>query len=503
MLNKYKYIYNHLTFNYLHMRKIILILLCLNSLSSIGQKARDVIENSRVIEKKENLFLSIAITSKDTLLRYHFGEKSADRPVVIKKDSLMFTVKNESVNIYIQPLNPLTFSYSSTTVLVADKIEEDAADALNSIVDLSKTLKGAGERNAKSMTDTAIEATPSCPFGPLENAYNQIKSSLQKTDKKSEITAIFNDLKALTFINEAATNVGLSKSKSELDGIERHFESIQSDIDVLKKAIDSFQCSVATDNPFIVKYVFGELAKNLQHVKDEQFKRVKNLKKAYQLTKDYYDKAKIGSDGLEWWLLLDSPDATPGKISVYTFKISKSGYRLANAKDKEITVDEIIEEAKKEVGVKTFRIRRFQRFVPEVSAGIAYTTLNYPKYGVTQNEAGGSIVTHLGVENINRLNITAFLNYNYYISDSSINPFIQLGTGVNTEFPVLLIGTGLRIHTPAGTRFSFSVGFAGSWIKTLKTLEIGSEVSDENELEKDLEYQFAKPKIYYGIQYNF
>ncbi len=158
----------------------------------------------------------------------------------------------------------------------------------------------------------------------------------------------------------------------------------------------------------------------------------------------------------------------------------------------------------KEEVSKIIGVRRFQRFVPEVSVGIAYTDLSFPKYSTNTDASGKDIVAEAGEEKINKLNFTTMINFNWFMTNSPIHPFWQIGIGVNADFPTLLTGIGARLNVTGAKRLALAVGFATTWIKTLDQLKLGDVVSGPADVEKDTKFKFnKKPKPYFGIQYNF
>jgi hypothetical protein len=93
------------------------------------------------------------------------------------------------------------------------------------------------------------------------------------------------------------------------------------------------------------------------------------------------------------------------------------------------------------------------------------------------------------------------INWNIYLPDWDLLPFIQLGTGVNAAYPTIFLGGGFRFKI-SNNQFAISYGLAGSWTKSLSTLKIGDKVTGTAQLEKDIIYDFKK-SAYFGIQYNF
>lgn len=473
------------------MKKIlnVFIVLVLITGSIHAQKAHDVLEDGLPVEKNDNLFLK----STGDVMKYYLGELPV-RPLTLE-DSLVFLVKNSSVNVYLKPLNPLNFSYKTENKLIIDPIDEDAANALKSISSIADVVNTSATRPAT--------LTPDC-YDSVETMTEKIKSELTK-DQKVKITEQFNLLKAMTFADEESTKRILGEVSKEIKTIEAHFVAIDTMIRDLKGITSRFNCTGTPNvSVLITKHVFGQIALEFTRVKDEQYKRLSNLKKAYALIEEEQKKASEDKDGLRWCVFLDEVPAPKGKISVYSVTINKSGYRLSTEEDKEIDKGEIIPDASSVKIKRTIHVRRFQRFVPEVSAGVAYTNLSFPKYGTVTDTATGKLhVAEAGNDVFKRMNITAMLNYNYFIQNSPVHPFVQVGAGVNVDFPTLFLGGGLRFNNNGKGRIAIAGGMASSWIKTLNDLKIGDEVSGTTDIEKDITYEFATPQFYLGIQYNF
>jgi len=480
-----------------YLRLFILFIILINK-SLLGQTSSDILEDGITVEKNDNIFLKLS----DKTIKYFIGEHPT-RPVTLK-DSVIFLVKNESVNIYLKPLNPLSYSYKSENKIIVDPVDEAAAKVFTSIKDLIDKVTSIGS-GAREFKDTSGTFPKDYSFDDLLNLYIKIKDSL-KNDYKNDINAEFKSLKSLSFNSEEDTKEAIAASEKNITAINAHFKYLEDQFKSLLDKTDSLNKDrFSVSDLFTLKYVFRQLCTELKNIKNEQYKRVKNLIKVFDLVQGAYKDAKENKDGLEWCVYLAEVPCPRGKISIFTVTIHQSGYRLSTDDDKEVIKDEIIEDEQKMIVETTIRVRGFQRFIPEVSVGIAYTTLNFPTYAVeTDTVTEKNYVGEVRNEVINRINISAMLNYNFYIPRSPIHPFIQFGTGVNIDFPSLLLGTGLRINSINKTRFAFSIGFASTWIQTLQTLSVGDEIKDEEELKKDLKYEFnMHPKLYYGIQYNF
>lgn len=484
--------------------KLFLIVISIFCFSSVkGQKAKDVLEDA--INMKESQH--VLFTKSDVKNVFDKGVEYqilGTNKIGILKDSIMFLVKGELVKTYITPLNPLSYSFESKNELIPDKIDAENANATKEIVTYGKNyfqdesdLLG----TKLKLLDAGVNNCDS-KFDKIEKLLKKIKYSLQ-FDTKKELTRAFIVAKNLDFTSKEKTKIVIDSSKKVYEKYEKYYTSIDAKIKELNDTIQNFDCESST-TVFLVQGMFNQNIKDVMSVKKEQYKRVENFKLAINEVEKAYNEATANT--ICDWCIEIKPNATleKGKIALYTLTLKNSGYRLTTSNDKGQDIDEITSEESKEISKKVFYFRKFRRFVPEVSSGIAYTNLNFPKFGAVTDEATNELkVAKIGEDNIKRINITAMINYNYYVDNSDIHPFIQLGAGINTDFPTLFLGTGLRFNAFDGGRFAISVGFAGSWIKTLGSLKIGNVVKDDSDVEKDIIYEFAKPKLYYGIQYNF
>lgn len=489
--------------------RLFLIVISIFYISHVqGQKAKDVLEDAIGMKESQHILFtkSDVKNTTDKALEYQI---LGPNKIGVLKDSIMFLVKGELVKTYITPLNPLDYSFESKNELKPDQIDASAANALKDIVTYVKKYQEIKGKNFRSFyegnsfeTIEIVNVKCDSTFEVLNSLVVKIKDSLEN-DYKIEISKAFQSLKGLDFKNKDNTKVGINNAKNESDKYKKHYVAIDTEISNLKKEVLTYKCGDNKD-VFIIKNVFNQIIKDLISVKKEQYKRVENLELALNAVEKIYLEAT--ANAICDWCVELKPNATleKGKIASYTVSLKKSGYRLATLNDKNATVDEIIPEESKDITKTVFFFRKFRRFIPEVSSGIAYTNLDFPKYGAVTDDTTGELkVAKIGEDNIKRINITAMINYNYYVDNSDIHPFVQLGAGINTDFPTLFLGTGLRFNAFNGGRFALSVGFAGSWIKTLDSLKIDDVVKDDSDVEKDIIYEFAKPKLYYGIQFNF
>ena len=512
-----------------------------------AQKARDVLESGEVVEQDERVYIKYETGANN----FQYNASVAYPYFRTAKDSLLLLPQRTGFQLYLFPLNPLRYADSTAQKLTADPINEEAAKALDDILQVVNKMSGAstlakekittnetnsakaqsakfatlvkvaniknevaqksgvkGKKKDKDITysknDSMLNKVDSvlydikplvidC-FAPLKDLAERIHSLLDR-DQRKEINSAFTALRNLDFEDSAVTGTVIRKVAADKAIIGLHFDTVKQKIDSFAKLVDDYDCN--PERALIDNFVLVQIQEQLSEIANNQAKRLKNLSKAFGLVDSAYNKAKKNPENNFWFTRKPSVEFTDGKISTYTMAIYESGYELSD--DSEIVVSLV--KKKKDI---TITARRFQRFVPEVSAGIAYVDLRFPKYGTTTDSAGIMRVADAGEDIVRKLNFTAMINFNYYIPNSNLHPFYQIGVGINAGYPTLFTGIGTRINFAPLKRLAIAFGYASTWVKTLNTLHIGSPVSGTAELEKDITYEFNWPlKPYMSLQYNF
>ncbi len=477
------------TFN---MKKlVVLITTLIFCLSVFSQKASDVIENGIKIKSNNEIFIKFDGAN----ILYQANETPNELNFKKIKDSAMLLPVDPNIIFYIRPLNPLNYAYKSETKIINDPIDEAASTALGSIIDFVGNMNKNNKetKHSEKVAEGLMmeEVTVHCPFDLWIKSFNEIADRLKK-NQKEKIAATFKDLKNLDFTGEQNTINDLGKAELDYNSIVEYFSKTEEAIKIFKESIKNINCKDKSYE-FIVKGYFEIAAKDLEGNLAEQKKRLKNLQEAYKVVR----KAQVDASKLNWLAKVDDVTAEKGKIALVTVTINETGYKLSDD-------NEIIPAVTKEKTTKVLRVRGFQRFVPEVSVGIVHANLSFPKFGTNTDASDKQIVADAGDEKINRINISTMINYNLFISNSPLHPFWQIGIGLNTDFPTLLTGVGLRVNANGARRLAISVGLATTWIKTLNKLKLGDVVAGPAEVEKDTKFKFnTKPQPYFGIQYNF
>ncbi|MDT0647766.1 hypothetical protein RM545_13785 [Zunongwangia sp. F260] len=486
------------------MKNFILILIISTFIYQMqAQTVDEIIENGIPLKKDEAIFLKY--DERKNAFRYAtaYSRQDITRPIkpISLLDSTIFLSRHSEVPVYILPFNPLNYSTSTDMVFIKDQINEDAGEAMGIINQQVQSLKSFNSNlNSILKGGTPVfDPPPSCDkkFKEINSSLEKLKKKIEDYKKENKISKNFKILSALTFQDETITIRSLDEISSVRKGIDSLFSSLSEQIELINNEIDTLQCESTADK-LVYQLLSRNLVKDLNEIKEIEKQKFIAFNKVFDLVKKHQEKASIGGgvDGLRWLYPLDFISSSRDKISVFTINIKKGGYSI-NEKE------EIVAKVLKDTLKNTIRVRRFQRFIPEVSVGTAFTFFKYQTYGTVTDSTGQNFVGSPVEKELRNLNITTMVNFNYYIPDSPLHPFYQLGFGVNEGIPTLLTGVGLRSALGI-RRFSISAGIAATWIEELNNLEVGDPVSGTAEIEEDLKYQFSwPPKPYIGLQFNF
>ena len=478
-----------------------------------AQKVDEILENGIPLNKNEAIFLKY--DAKKNIFRYAVAYSRQDITKPIKpislNDSIIFLSRQSEVPIYILPFNPLTFSTSTELVFIEDKINKEAEKAYKEITQQLQNLKGLkntpfvvatdGKEKAAKGLESVIRATKALDceknLDSIIDIMDKLNNNINEYKKKNFISQNFERLKSLTFEDEALTKSEIAEINAAINSVQTSFKEMETEIEKITKKIEDLVCE-----PLVSEFVYKSHAKNLvkeiKQLKENETEKLKNLIKAYDVVKKHQLEASKGGgeEGLRWLYPKDFIALSDDKISIYNLTMKKGGYVL---KDNQ----EIIVGAFKDTLKRTIRVRRFQKFIPEVSVGTAFTFFKYHTYGTVTDSTGQNFVGSPVEKELRNLNITTMVNFNYYLQNSPIHPFYQLGFGVNEGIPTLLTGVGFRSIFGIN-KISVSGGIAATWLEELNNLKVGDPVSGTAAIEEDLKYQFSwPPKPYIGLQYNF
>ncbi len=468
----------------------ILLAVLLSPILALGQSTSDILEHGIRVDQMNEVRLKL----DNGALKFKSVHNSQSS--YISLDDAAYYISGDKVNIYINVLNPLNYSLDSKVTLTDDALSKAEDDALKTLISqFSGNKKGGPYAQLQPLPNSKAPSLQD-QFQNLQDNINTLKNLLQN-DNKKKIGAQFSILKGISFENLPSADGKITSVKAEIEALKTKYNDFKNKESDIQTGISSF---IDNNKPLSIEASLASYSFNEQFIKIDsdlqtQLKWLANLINAYQMITD----ARNGGVTIDNELVTQVTEVAvnAGKISNLSITINQDGLKLTETND-------IVVAEKKSIASKVLRFRKFKRFVFEMAGGVAFTLLDYPKFGTATDASGKTIVADAGTESFKRFNITAMFNWNLYIPKTNIHPFFQIGLGANAEYPVLFTGMGLRINSEAKSHFAVSWGLASSWIKTLNNLKIGSVINGSSDLEKDITYEFKWPaKFYIGIQYNF
>lgn len=473
---------------------IVFILPCLNLMA---QTSSDALERGIRIKNGENIYLYFdgeSIKYDVNNLVSIINEKALVKQLpdfTSLSDSTLFLVSSP-FNIKIIPLNPLNFSFSNKITFEPDPVDAAFSEAISQLIGTISSLD-ATENIAQGARGKLGNSTNKCDtVNHLLKKTISISTSL-KIDFKDSIEQSFGELKKINFRSFEAAEKVMTLVTKKVARVESHYKGLAKELESFADSIPKIACGTTELEKFIIKKTFKDVYDELNDNYSDQVKRFGNLKNALKLVNEVYNSAKENNGYHD----IDEVLVSRGKIKYLELTINETGYELSDDK-KEIV--------KAETKVKTKKVlvfQRFRRIVPEIAAGVAYADLMFPSFIGSTDSLGVTRVSKGASEIFNRLTFDVMINFNYYIPNSDISPFLQIGVGSNSDFPTLFSGIGIRIHSGAFKRVSLSGGFAGTWMQKLRNLKIGEVINEAADVENDIFYDFKWGQPYFGIQYNF
>ena len=474
------------------------VIACFSQGVSYSQTAAELLEDGIVVDNQDYLFL--AITEKgiqyDIKSRLHQNFNLYQWNPLEDDLTFLFRSQRRQLNVVLLPVNPLKYTYKTDQTFIVNRVDSTAAAATLSIINTFKNYASPDITKNALKAIAGIEGEEGCQaFDNLVKLASEIEELL-KQDQKERIKNTFVSLDNLDFREKEPTeNTFNNILEQHIKPIQTHFDNEKKLIDSLQKLTTAYDLKKPCTDPYIARFVFSSQVEKYNAKRNAQLVRLTNLRAAATLVEKEIAKARSSRTGMQW--AVDLPEITFKKdsVSLYQTQIFDPGVDISQ--DNEVTFSK-----EKQVFSRVQNLRKFKRFIPEVSTGIAYTFITFPKFGTTTDASGKQRISNAGEETVRRINFSTAVNWNYY-TGSSVNPFIQIGAGANVGYPTLFTGLGLRfgkiLKVPA---FSFSFGLASTWIKTLEGKSEGDEISGTAELEKITKYEFNwPPKPYLGFQF--
>ncbi len=477
-----------------------ILILALFAFSSWSQDAQDVLKGER--SASGDLYFA-----KDLHHKIHKRSKS----FVSLPDSTVILVPRV-YTVHLQAYNPLHYTHNVGVQLHLDPIQTSILSSLEILKTnySDENWWGLDEWYFEDWDDSSSQEdiktktidqdTINQDLLDLVDEIEQIGQNVNK-DSSSNCLNLTARLINLNFLDETRTTSDLDEIRTELSMIKAWYTKLSDDLSSFtivyrrKKAEIKKEAKIDfMSRDWLTLNYLSEISKKISISKKEQEKRISNLDKLLKSIKTVMNSWESSIVEGRWFVVIDRKTINKGDL--HLLKVSIKHHQMSIDGEK-ITKDEASEKH------KFFRIRKFNRIVTELSAGTIYTFQDYTRFTTAKNILNEEFVALANPNKLERVDITTMVNFNIYLPNSSILPFIQLGVGLNKAVPLGLLGGGLRFDLGKKKIFAISGGLSITGIKELQDLNVGDVVKDNLEVENDLEYEVSPIKPYFGFQYNF
>lgn len=167
-------------------------------------------------------------------------------------------------------------------------------------------------------------------------------------------------------------------------------------------------------------------------------------------------------------------------------------------RDVAVRTDHLSSEAGKSVSA-TFEVMEHQSVITQLSPGVAYSPVVFPRFA-TNDTTGGHVIVDAGDYRPNTI-VMEMLNLIPNTGWSGFTRLVgQIGLGVTKEAAVALVGGGIRFTQP--TPFVVSFGALFPFIQALKDgVHVGDAIAGEAALVDNVQRVLGRrPSFYVGIQ---
>jgi hypothetical protein len=189
---------------------------------------------------------------------------------------------------------------------------------------------------------------------------------------------------------------------------------------------------------------------------------------------------------------LTSVEATQAKLQKVTLKFTRLKYEATSTG---VTMGTA------EAGTGTFTVRRFDRFVVELGAGVITAELIAPKYGTVEKD--GKQFAVKTSEQKSSWNPAVVGNFVCRCWRSAVlAPMFQFGALPSKDTPALLVGAGARIFGGSKGGFGITYGAAFAWVKRISDEDLAKPITGTADIEKNRRFVY-EPAPYFMFQYQF
>ena len=401
------------------------------------------------------------------------------------------------IDLAFPDFSPLRYAVTTSETLVADENFNGVQKFLEALLGLGRVAfpNRADLAEAVRAADTLMAAAEAAPPRTSNcNEYELLRRTLLRLQTQTEVelvgqrdlqswiegsTGLDNVRDTRIKIQEKSTKV--SESLDELDELEKKIAAIA-------RLEDEGFCAEIRASTFAQVY---ELTRDVPRTRQSLNALKKSLDGLNKALEPFTEPTSWRGDRRTTWVFHKaSPSFQNGKE--LKIAIHRTGLALGGEGG-------IVVKTEAEV-TRTITLRQYSRLVPEFSAAMIYSDVEYPKWG-TEEKDGMMVVAPVKDDTAN---IEGAVMLNLILrkrTPSFVYPAFQLGISSAEDVPGLLAGVGLRFTQP--TTWSLMVGGMLTWAKDLNNLKPGDVVTGTAQIESDLTLKRQDPALYVAFQYNF
>lgn len=474
------------------MNRLILLLLCV-SFQGFCQHTK--------IGRNDNIYLTL--NKSEAYIVQDISRKDNTEPLQKKHT---FDIKRNSVDIYLDWINPLQYHVTILDTVINDIRAEEVRKFFTeniagvagghgllrpkreyspSLVDCSAG-KAAESKAAKKYpelySDYKLDAGGFTPGSEECLAWLSLNTALDE-DLPSVESGLKNLISKLYAAHTPASAADIcAEGEDEIKRFRENSYDYITSIQNLKKS------AVALTTQYSLKAEMLSLG-------DELSKSFENAKKISELLSQYIIevRASLKEDRQSRDLI------NHYRIKTVTLPKSKS-IRLAIKLAERKLRDDFTLDDKTGISEYEVLVQKYDFITPKVSSGLFYSSITLNGYSTEENQAGDKVIVENDLEKDTAVT-GIFLNLNFDIGTSYLAPLLQIGVDPTKDKPYLLLGGGFSI----AEHFSITAGPVWTWEPQLTKLAVGQVVSSDGVVEDDIEYKFkTSPKGFYlGLNYNF
>ncbi len=431
----------------------------------LSQTVFDIQRNGKKIKNGEHLYLKFIPNPGESATCDYKHLPSYTYKTLIENS--LFLAKDNEVRLFIEPLNPLIYSFGAEVSYKRDPFDEVFLQGVEGITTMLKDLD---VNSAKANCDLQSNR--------LTEGFESLRTAISK---EVGFKTIFDQMLRINYFSEASTKLSIRSISNLIIKDSIRMSLIDTDLDGLGKDIDDIaekegDCAIS----FEKKYIMRDILASFRAAHKQQTTKLTKLRDYCNKLVRVYNQAVTNG----WYVPLNKVLFNDTNYAVVKLEIKRIRYEFKN--------DEIVSQDDTVLQGLSIKLRKYEYLLPKLSTTAAYSFISNPIYGTVKDSTGTERVADPTYNDLSKFNGTMMVDF--YIRAKGLpeafHPFFQLGAGINSGVPAGFVGLGSDIKISEKRRIGVSVGLIQTWTKDLTNLQVGDKVSGTSQLNEDLSYQF-------------